>query len=322
MHTIAKSAVKELDIIELKAFIGLLIYSAVFKTKHEDLDSLFATDGTGRDIFRTVIGKNRFAILLYTVRFDNSQTRDERKKENPAAAICDIFYAFIQNCNKIYSVGQTTCVDEMLVAFRGLSKFKMYMPNKPAKYGLKLMCITDARNGYRHKAYLYTGKYMTGTHIGRNSEKNIREISQNLLPNKNRAVGSTLYGFTNKMTLVSHVPKKNKSCQSMHHQKSQEDVKPEVIHFYNTIKGGVDSLDQKCANYSCGRRTKRWTMAIFCRISNISAVNTYILYNAQKTYVEMTHFKFKKQLRRELVIVIPHSERRVTNSSLMIELRA
>lgn len=41
-----------LEMVEFKAFIGLLFLSGVFKPNHEDVHSLFTTDGTGRDIFR------------------------------------------------------------------------------------------------------------------------------------------------------------------------------------------------------------------------------------------------------------------------------
>lgn len=85
--------------------------------------------------------KNRFATVLSHLRIDNSQTRDARKKDNPASAIYKILDLFMQNCGTVYSLGKTTCVDELLIAFRRCSKFKMYMPNKPAKYGLKLMYI-------------------------------------------------------------------------------------------------------------------------------------------------------------------------------------
>lgn len=32
------------------------------------------------------------------------------------------------------------------------------MPSKPAKYGLKLQCLTDARTRYVYNTYLYCGK--------------------------------------------------------------------------------------------------------------------------------------------------------------------
>lgn len=48
------------DKIELEAFIGLLYLSGVLKSNHEDVESLFATDGTGRNIFRSTMTLMRF----------------------------------------------------------------------------------------------------------------------------------------------------------------------------------------------------------------------------------------------------------------------
>ncbi|KAF9419998.1 hypothetical protein HW555_003592, partial [Spodoptera exigua] len=91
---------KDIDIIELQAFIGLLMYTAVFKSNHEDADLIFATDGTGRDIFRCVMSKNRFLCLLHCLRFDNALDRVQRKENNKLAAISNIFNKFVSNCQK------------------------------------------------------------------------------------------------------------------------------------------------------------------------------------------------------------------------------
>lgn len=32
------------------------------------------------------------------------------------------------------------------------------MPNKPARYGLKLLCLTSAQNSYFYNGYIYIGK--------------------------------------------------------------------------------------------------------------------------------------------------------------------
>ena len=39
--------------------------------------------------------------------------------------------------------------------------------------------------------------------------------------------------------------------------------KPEIVHFYNSTKVGVDTVDQLCGNYSVSRRTRRWPLCIF-----------------------------------------------------------
>ncbi|CAH1995715.1 unnamed protein product [Acanthoscelides obtectus] len=291
------SDTRDLDVIELKAFIGLLMLTAIFKSNHEDIRSIFATDGSGLDIFRCVMNSNRFAIILVCLRFDDPETRLERKKNDTLAPISDIFNAFIKNCQSAYTLGTNMCIDEMLVSFRGRSKFKMYMPAKPCKYGLKVMALTDARTRYLYNAYIYCGKDSDGfdlsdteklyskptqavlklakpifgthrnitadnwftsielvnllkskglTYVG-TIKKNKGEIPVSFLPNKQRSIGSSLYGFTSDITLLSYVPKKYKAVllvSSMHHNEGKvgESGKPEIIDFYNLTKRGVDSI--------------------------------------------------------------------------------
>ncbi|XP_050302765.1 piggyBac transposable element-derived protein 3-like [Anthonomus grandis grandis] len=167
----SRSEHQDLDIVELKAFIGLLFYSAIFVSNHENISRIFATDGTGREIFRCVMSKQRFAFLLACLRFDNSLDRNIRKQENPLAAISELFDQFIKNCQTLYSLGVNCCIDEMLVSFRGRCRFKMYMPNKPCKYGIKIVCMTDARTHYFFNGYIYTGKDSDGFGLEKHLKK-------------------------------------------------------------------------------------------------------------------------------------------------------
>lgn len=144
--------------LELKALIGLLFYTSVFHSNHENAEFIFATDGTGREIFRCVMSKNRFLVLLNCLRFDDAETRTERLKEDKLAAISELFDSFISNCKQNYTLGTHVCIDEMLVGFRGRCKFKIYMPNKPNKYGLKVLLLVDAHTFYVYNAYVYHGR--------------------------------------------------------------------------------------------------------------------------------------------------------------------
>lgn len=74
-------------------------------------------------------------------------------------------------------MGECACVDEMLVAFRGRCKFKIYIPNKTCKYGLKVMCLTDARTGYLLNAYVCTGKDSDGQSLDQ-TEKRLQKPTQ------------------------------------------------------------------------------------------------------------------------------------------------
>ena len=369
-----QSYLHDLDIIELKAFIGLLVFTAIFKSGNESLDSLFATDGTGRDIFRCTMTKNRMLFLLSALRFDNAEDRDERKKEDPTAAISKIFKRFIENSQDCISLGTNVTIDEMLVPFRGRCSFIVYMPKKPAKYGLKVLCMTDARTHYLYNAYIYCGKGSDGftlaneekklkipsqsvvrlvkpvetshrnvtadnwfgsieltqellkrglTYVG-TLKKNKPQIPNQFLPHKSRLEQSSLYGFTDDMTLLSYVTKKGKAViliSSMHHseQLDEESGKPEIIEYYNMTKGGVDSLDQKCATYTASRRTRRWPMAIFFALVDISSgVNAYRIYQAFEKSPEISRFDFMKGLAKSLTN--PLMKRRIEMKNIPREL--
>lgn len=174
-----KPELGELTFDELKAFIGLLYYTSIlFKSNHEDLKSLFATDGSGRDIFRCTMSLKRFLTILACLRFDDITTREQRKVEDPLAAISSIFDQFVKNSQNCYSIGELACIDEMLIGFRGRCKFRMYIGSKPEKYGIKVQILTDARTSYFYNGYVYTGKGSDGSPLSEEEKKNQLPRSQ------------------------------------------------------------------------------------------------------------------------------------------------
>ena len=100
------------------------------------------------------------------------------------------------------------------------------------------------------------------------SKKNKKKIPAEFLPNKQKLISSSMFGFQKHAALVSFTPKKNKSVvlfSTMHRDAKvdAETKKPEIIQFYNSTKGGVDTIDQLCGNYSVTRRTRRWPLCVF-----------------------------------------------------------
>lgn len=374
LKNIDNPSYKDTDFQEIEAFIGLMILCAIFKSGRENLQSLFSTDSFGRPIFRGVMSLKRCQVLLLALRFDDSSTRIERVKEDPAAAISFVFNKIISNCQKLYNIGAHACVDEALIPFRGRCLFRMFMPKKPAKYGIKLMCLTDAHNSYLLNSYIYVGKDSDGktlpdeerkfgkptqsvvrlaapivgtnrnitadnwfssielvTELGKRKltytgtlKKNKREIPKEFYPDKTREVGSSKYGYTKDMTLLSYVPKKSKAVilvSSMHHSKYTDmtNNKPEIISFYNATKSGVDTMDMKCANYSPNRRTRRWPLAIFYYLISMMCVNTEIIHKASKTASTLKRFDFMKLLATNLIK--NHMTRRLHIPNLPSEIR-
>lgn len=107
---------------------------------------------------------------------------------------------------------------------------------------------------------------------------------------------------------------------SMHHTNTIIENKPEIIHFYNDTKGGVDALDKKCACYKVGRRTRRWPQAIWFRIMDVAGVNSNVIFNCVAGNQTMARRNFLTMLGRQLIQ--EHLERRVQEKRLPRELRS
>ncbi|UYV74554.1 hypothetical protein LAZ67_12000134 [Cordylochernes scorpioides] len=116
--------------------------------------------------------------------------------------------------------------------------------------------------------------------------KNKPQIPPQFQPHPKRESGTSIFGFSGTKTLVSYVPKKRKSViliSSMHHDNKCDETtgKPDIIMDYNLTKGGVDTIDQMVSNFSTSRRSRRWPLALFYALLDITALNSYIIFNYQ-----------------------------------------
>ncbi|KAJ8874171.1 hypothetical protein PR048_025013 [Dryococelus australis] len=74
---------RDFDSVKFKDFLGILMFSSVFKSNREDLQALFATDETGRDIFRCTIG------YIYSGKDSAGRTLTDAEKKlgNPTQSV-------------------------------------------------------------------------------------------------------------------------------------------------------------------------------------------------------------------------------------------
>lgn len=152
-----KESWRRLSKIELKAYIGILIYMAIFKSKLESLKSLWSVD-KGRDIFRQTMPLRRFIEITRALHFDDFTTRSERRECDKFCPIRDTFERWKEVLSKCLIPHDDLTVDEQLVAFRGKCPFKQYMPSKPAVYGIKFFLLVDPTTNFCHNISIYLGK--------------------------------------------------------------------------------------------------------------------------------------------------------------------
>jgi len=106
--------------------------------------------------------------------------------------------------------------------------------------------------------------------------KNKRKIPATL--KTHAPVGSSRFVFTEKLTLASYMPKKNKIVlllSSLHRDNKVDNAtkKPDMVLYYNKYKGATDAMDKNCHNYSTARRTRRWPLQFFYNISSIIIIS-------------------------------------------------
>lgn len=289
-YKIQNTTTSQVTIEELRALLGIFILSGALKNNHLSTQELFDPSICGSQSLAAMSCK-RFEFLVKCLHFDDRNTRDDRKKTDKFAFIRHIWEIFIKQCRDLYKPGSYVTIDEQLLALRGRCPFRMYIPNKPAKYGIKIVLVCDVRSKYMFDASPYLGKN-PGTTINEplgsyycklltksihgtnrnltadNWSTSIRLAEQLLQPpynltligtirnnkqeipaefkhNSSRPVGTSLFGFHEKLTLVSYKPKPQKTVlllSTMHDKPSVDPVsgKPTIIQSYNETKGAVD----------------------------------------------------------------------------------
>lgn len=129
------------NVAKMKAFVGILLMCGMYRACH--LSYMFNADGTGIEFVRMCMSAKRFLFLLRCIRFDSLTARADQCKTN-------------------YTPGEYLTINEMLIPFRCRCSFKQYIPNKPAKYGLKMYSLVGARTFYTYNLELYVGKQLEG----------------------------------------------------------------------------------------------------------------------------------------------------------------
>jgi hypothetical protein len=142
---------------EIWALIGLMFLRGIYLAFHEPVKELWSSLN-GRAVFAATMSRNRFQYLLQIIRFDDKATRDERRAADNFAPIRELFDLFNNRCRDNYTLSERVTIDETLRKFRGRCKFRVYMPQKPGKYGLLFRVLTDSRERYVSRLLPYTGK--------------------------------------------------------------------------------------------------------------------------------------------------------------------
>lgn len=160
---------RDTDSLEIQALIGLLYLAGVLKSNRLNLEELWTKNATGVELFRLTMSEHRFRFLLIHLRFDNLETREDRRQLDKLAPIREIFDNVVDNFKDAYTPFEFVTIDEKLEAFRGRCNFRQYIPSKPNKYGIKIFALADSKTFYTLNMEVYVGKQPNGPYECSNS---------------------------------------------------------------------------------------------------------------------------------------------------------
>ncbi|GFO01250.1 PiggyBac transposable element-derived protein 4 [Plakobranchus ocellatus] len=117
-------------------------------TRHPALHSSFC---------RKVMPRERFlSILAFFHIADNSTFIPfDQPDHDPVHKIRPFITHLNDKFKELYSLGQNVCIDEAMIPFKGRSRFRVYMKDKPTKWGFKLYEICESGSGYVYSFEMY-----------------------------------------------------------------------------------------------------------------------------------------------------------------------
>ena len=148
---------KETDLIELKALIGLLYLRAALRLNIFKTREIFFHESS-HEIFAATMSYNRFAFLIRFLEFDDKKTRRQRWREDKFAAIREFLMKMNENNGRCRNLSPYVSVDETLYPYHGRIDMKQYNPSKPAKHGLLYRSLCDAKVPYTYSTLPYASK--------------------------------------------------------------------------------------------------------------------------------------------------------------------
>lgn len=195
--------------IELDAFFGFLLLCGANGDSSTLLNSLYQSSQIQMSAYKAAMSINRFKSIMRYLRFDDKSTRSQREQTDKFAAISELWNMFIENCKNSYEPDIDLTVDEQLYGYKGGCRFIQYMPAKPAKYGIKIFWICEAKTGFALNAKVYLGKLPNGQ-----TETGLAiKIVQNLAePYLNSGRNITMDRYFTRLELAEWLMERGLSC--------------------------------------------------------------------------------------------------------------
>ena len=147
---------------DMWAFLGFVILMGINRLPQINLYWNTSPEFHYRAIAEKIT-RDRFKGILRFLHFRDNTTLPQSSPQDPHTRdrlwkIRPVIEAIVTACRTNYRPHRELAIDEAMVAFKGRSSLKQYLPMKPVKRGFKIWVCADSHNSYVCEFECYTGR--------------------------------------------------------------------------------------------------------------------------------------------------------------------
>ncbi|XP_070205909.1 piggyBac transposable element-derived protein 4-like [Littorina saxatilis] len=147
---------KPVTVGDVKNFISICLHMGLVH-KPQIADYWSVHPGTHTSYASQLMPRERFsAILAFLHLVDNTQYVPFGDEDHdPIFKLRPFLRHLQQKFQEVYTPTQQVCVDEAMCPFKGRSRFRVYMKDKPTKWGFKFYECCESESGYVHQIEMF-----------------------------------------------------------------------------------------------------------------------------------------------------------------------
>ena len=123
---------------ELYAFLGVHLFMGIDRLPRTDM---YWSQTFGHPLITSLFSRDRFKQLLRYFRV--AELDDDAPARDPLPHIASLAATLNASFAAHYHPSQPLALDEAMVAYKGRSPIKQYIPSKPHKWGYKIYCLSN-----------------------------------------------------------------------------------------------------------------------------------------------------------------------------------
>ncbi|GFW01815.1 piggyBac transposable element-derived protein 4 [Trichonephila clavipes] len=104
------------------------------------------------------MGEVRYGLLMKFLHFANNESSSDLDHNTKLKKIREFHNLIVHKFKSVYVPKPDISVDESLIAYKGRLSWKQYIPQKRARFGIKLFQLCESESGYIWKSLIYTRK--------------------------------------------------------------------------------------------------------------------------------------------------------------------